>query len=1331
MPTIQFSSRAAVLSIAAAISLIFPTPVNAGSTTEWTVSGTVLDSINGHPLSAVIEVPGTSIDPVVVGPDGQYSIDLPENEEFELLTIAVADGYPDTLVSVGPLTEDIVLDILLEPDLAECVAPGYYKDVTTYYSEMFDIDDGGYTTDAPGAPLPWEWGTPTDWPNECKVGSNCWGTNLSGDFNFSGHEVLHSTTIDLQAAAGADGLTLYWDQAWDLASHSFHAATVETRIDGVVDTVWQNNGTGSSGSWLRLDADVLPAAGITMTVRWILESSGAVSARPGVFVDNVQVRGFQCQFDQVPPSLHLTPLELDIQMFPDETVNETLVFANIGDELLEWAIEAKSDGTRRSVISDFSGYYDLSNWTLINSPADVGGLITDQPGPPVELYIVGGHEGIIGFTEFQITIPRAGEVSFDWGYEQPNFRFADAGYLLNDSYTSLAHTFDQVEHFEESATIAVEAGDVLGFRVQVHEGYSGPAEFGLTNFDGPVCETVDSIDWLAISPESGAVDGNDADNVSVQFDTTGLLPGTYEATLCVLSNDPLSPVILVPVVLTVQAPAWYTTITGQVDSLGYCNDDHQSGAGAAIEIAGSNQTFHINADADGEYFVQIDSGESPVDMTTSLPGHLNSVATGISLDPGGTESVNFDLSLDSPCARTNPQSIAVTVAEDGTAIEPLEIDNSEGAVALDWSIFLHEPTHVGQGSSPAPSGAFAIPVFSPTLNPSVGYVTLDALDPEAITILNDNVSGAYLWAGAFIDNDFSQQLILDSISNMLHAFDTLTGDVTQLGTIASPGAGPSWLSMSWDHATNTLYTVNWDGAIATLYTIDLMAMEATEVGVIDGPGLSPDAIVIAIAVAFDGRMYGLVLEDEVLVEIDKHSGAATVIGSLGVDLATDGQDMDFDHSSNVLYWARMPETGSQTEMMTINTETGSASYIGDIDGGSSLVAMSVAVPAPCATSDSVPWLEVVPDAGTTGPGSLDGVQIRIDADGLAQGTHHAQICMASNDAHRAMISVPVELEVANINPPAINLVPSSLSTSLEVDDSDTLVFSIGNQGDQRLDWSLDESAPGCTLPGWANVSPQSGSIDESNNMAVFVDFDATGLAPGSYGATVCIQNNDPATPLAELDLQMQVTEPPNPAPVLTAIDPESIEVGSSQFTLTAHGDQFVSDSVVRFDGADLGTTFVSATELTATVPATELTEAGGIDVTVFNPAPGGGESLAIEFLVTEHALAIYKVLIDAPDPIVAGSILEYRIEATNTGNVTLDNVVVTDSLISPPSNDCIELVVSDSCVLQGMYTVTAADMDNGVIVNTASAQADGVAPVDTVHELGVGDEIFDDRFESP
>ncbi len=66
-----------------------------------------------------------------------------------------------------------------------------------------------------------------------------------------------------------------------------------------------------------------------------------------------------------------------------------------------------------------------------------------------------------------------------------------------------------------------------------------------------VCDLPSEIPWVSAWPEMGTTPGGMSDLVEVTFDATGLAEGTYEGTLCVASNDPVTPIVPVPLTLDV------------------------------------------------------------------------------------------------------------------------------------------------------------------------------------------------------------------------------------------------------------------------------------------------------------------------------------------------------------------------------------------------------------------------------------------------------------------------------------------------------------------------------------------------------------------------------------------------------------------------------------------------------------------------------------------------------------------------------------------------------------------------------------------------------------
>ena len=75
----------------------------------------------------------------------------------------------------------------------------------------------------------------------------------------------------------------------------------------------------------------------------------------------------------------------------------------------------------------------------------------------------------------------------------------------------------------------------------------------------------------------------------------------------------------------------------------------------------------------------------------------------------------------------------------------------------------------------------------------------------------------------------------------------------------------------------------------------------------------------------------------------------------------------------------------------------------------------------------------------------------------------------------------------------------------------------------------------------------------------------------------------------------------NPVPTLTSLSPDSVIAEGSTFTLTLTGTRFVRSSVVRWNGSDRPTAYISATQLTAQISASDIATAGSASLTVYNP----------------------------------------------------------------------------------------------------------------------------------
>lgn len=89
----------------------------------------------------------------------------------------------------------------------------------------------------------------------------------------------------------------------------------------------------------------------------------------------------------------------------------------------------------------------------------------------------------------------------------------------------------------------------------------------------------------------------------------------------------------------------------------------------------------------------------------------------------------------------------------------------------------------------------------------------------------------------------------------------------------------------------------------------------------------------------------------------------------------------------------------------------------------------------------------------------------------------------------------------------------------------------------------------------------------------------------------------------------------NPAPSVRDVVPP-VAVEGAPVTLRIAGRGFTPSSVVKIDGRAVATRWVSASELAATLTPQQTATAGTFLITVETPAPGGGSSAPLEFIVT-------------------------------------------------------------------------------------------------------------------
>jgi hypothetical protein len=164
----------------------------------------------------------------------------------------------------------------------------------------------------------------------------------------------------------------------------------------------------------------------------------------------------------------------------------------------------------------------------------------------------------------------------------------------------------------------------------------------------------------------------------------------------------------------------------------------------------------------------------------------------------------------------------------------------------------------------------------------------------------------------------------------------------------------------------------------------------------------------------------------------------------------------------------------------------------------------------------------------------------------------------------------------------------------------------------------------------------------------------------------------------------------NSVPTITSLSPSSATAGAAAETLTINGTNFVSTSAVTYHAVAHTPTFVSSTQLTIALSASDQATAGTYAVVVTNPAPGGGASNSVNFTVNNFVPTITSL---SPTSAMAGAAAQtLTINGTkflSTSTVTYNSVAHTPTFVSSTQLK-ITLSTSDQATA-GTYAVVVTN----------------------------------------
>jgi hypothetical protein len=179
---------------------------------------------------------------------------------------------------------------------------------------------------------------------------------------------------------------------------------------------------------------------------------------------------------------------------------------------------------------------------------------------------------------------------------------------------------------------------------------------------------------------------------------------------------------------------------------------------------------------------------------------------------------------------------------------------------------------------------------------------------------------------------------------------------------------------------------------------------------------------------------------------------------------------------------------------------------------------------------------------------------------------------------------------------------------------------------------------------------------------------------------------------------------------ITSLSPSSAIAGGPAFSLTVNGVNFVTGSVVRWQGSDRPTTFVSANQLIASITSDDIYIPGTAEVKVFIPGPAGGLSAGKNFTVGGH----YPVpVITSISPLTATRCSSVNVTIQGTGFTGSTSIQVNGvSVYSPYSSGLIrhtELSFTYTPTTSGPNYLTVTNptpgggLSNAMVLDVATA----------------------------
>ena len=538
--------------------------------------------------------------------------------------------------------------------------------------------------------------------------------------------------------------------------------------------------------------------------------------------------------------------------------------------------------------------------------------------------------------------------------------------------------------------------------------------------------------FITVSPSEGTVAPGETQELTVQFDATGLLEaGINEGNIVVVSNDPDEPVDNTPVTLEVvfgdpviavnpESVDFGEVFVGASRTETVTIFNEGTGPLEITEVSVDNDAFSVDVDADSSFTVGL--GDSTQVAVTFMPDEVGPETGTLTIESNDPETGTITVALSgegtpAPVIVSVPDSLFERVEIGGMATDTLTVTNEGGSDLTYFVNFDEDEENPDRAALAAPtavtSGQRTEGAFASAVAPGNVPTTPLPLDAEDADYQLDDGSaensigltngGDIMWMNAFEATNGSA-----TIGTIYSAYGSDGGS-----TLPPSRAATAYVYEDPDDDGNPD-----DAELVAEVDFTLEDPNTNEFTAVDMGGAAVDGVFF-IAVLVEDHAPG-----QFPAPIDESSGSMQSSWVVGQGT---GDFDDENLGNNGLPPSLVDDVGLPGNWLL-------RADAGDGTGG-----------------NFPDWIAVSPSEGTLAPGESEDLIVTYDASDLDLGTYTGDIEITSNDPATPVDVTPVTLEVGTA-PYPFELEPDEINITLDLTQGDSTAteqFSIENITDEE------------------------------------------------------------------------------------------------------------------------------------------------------------------------------------------------------------------------------------------------------------------------------------------